>query len=305
MTSGASTGVEMDRPDRAWIAPSTGRDPGPEGVPGWVPGREKAAVGWRGRPRRARWSRRARRPLPDDPVGLPAQDLGRHRPRARAVVGPLGHEREDQGLELFGDRRIAAPGRGRLRRGMLRHDRHRRPRERSDAGHRLVDHDSQGIQVAAEVELAAPGLLRAHVQGRPPDDARVVPLLDEDRQPEVRELGRVGGGQQDVPRLDVAVDDALVMGVVQRLGDLGEDPQPVLHRQLPPPPGVAGAVDLLHDQVAGPVGRPEVVDATTFSWRSRAAIWASSRSFLPTSSPLFSLRTLMATLRWRTSSVAE
>ena len=39
--------------------------------------------------------------------------------------------------------------------------------------------------------------------------------------------------QQDVLRLDVAVDDAVVVRVVERAGDLARDAQRVGHRQLP------------------------------------------------------------------------
>ena len=41
--------------------------------------------------------------------------------------------------------------------------------------------------------------------------------------------------EQDVLRLDVAVDDAVLVGVVQRAGRLAGDPERVLHRELPLP----------------------------------------------------------------------
>ena len=54
-----------------------------------------AAVPVGRRPRRAP-------PVAGQPVDLPAQRLGHHRARPRAVVGPLGQQREDQRLEVVG-----------------------------------------------------------------------------------------------------------------------------------------------------------------------------------------------------------
>ncbi len=91
------------------------------------------------------------------------------------------------------------------------------------AGCRLVDHHPQRIQVGTVVQPAPSRLLRAHVMRRAPDDARFVSLLGDHREPEVRQLGHVAGGQQHVGRLDVAVDHPLVMRVIERLGHLGQD----------------------------------------------------------------------------------
>ena len=65
-------------------------------------------------------------------------------------------------------------------------------------------------------------LLRAHVRHRPGDLALV--RLLESRDPEVDDLGPIGL-HQDVRRLQVAVNDALLVTVVNRIADLGEQPK--------------------------------------------------------------------------------
>ena len=55
---------------------------------------------------------------------------------------------------------------------------------------------------------------------------------DRPRDPEVGD-DRLAVLQQDVLRLDVAVDDALPVGVVERAGDLADDARCVLERQRP------------------------------------------------------------------------
>ena len=73
---------------------------------------------------------------------------------------------------------------------------------------------------------------------------------------------RVPAAEQDVLRLDVAMDDALPVGVGQRVGDLARDLQRVLHREL----GLARqavpqrlALDVGHDVVEEAVGLARVV----------------------------------------------
>ena len=87
-------------------------------------------------------------------------------------------------------------------------------------------------------------LLGAHVVRRPdllagPCQRRTTGALlplrdsaDHPRDPEVRHHG-VSGLQQDVLRLDVAMDHTPLVRVVQRVGHLPRDMQCVLERQLP------------------------------------------------------------------------
>ena len=103
--------------------------------------------------------------------------------------------------------------------------------ERYAAGDRLVKDGAQGEDVASSVDLVRvpAGLLRGHVGRGPHDGAalREVRLgVGGLRQAEVGDLGDAVRVDQDVRRLDVAVDDAVLVGVVDRLADLpheGED----------------------------------------------------------------------------------
>src|SRR5579871_866745 len=67
------------------------------------------------------------------------------------------------------------------------------------------------------VPLAA-SLLRAHVGGRPGKAGPLTEFLLPQGQPEVGHVGLAAAAEEDVGRLDVAVDQPLGMGVVQCLG---------------------------------------------------------------------------------------
>ncbi len=70
--------------------------------------------------------------------------------------------------------------------------------------------------------------------------------------------------QQDVLRLDVAVDDLAVVGVLQRFGRLADDAEGVLDGKLvlPDEPVADGlALDERHDIIKEAVGHPGVVQA--------------------------------------------
>ena len=142
---------------------------------------------------------------------------------------------------------------------MLRDDRHRVAGERDTPDRALVEHHAQRIEVGAMVEPTATGLLGAHVVRRAADHARLVALLGEHREAEVGELRLVARRQQHVGRLHVAMDDPLMVRVVERLGHLRDDSQPFLERDQPPALQVARAVDFLHDEVEGAVRFAKVV----------------------------------------------
>jgi hypothetical protein len=115
---------------------------------------------------------------------------------------------------------------GRGLRGFLHHDRGGRGSgERQLAGEELEQHAGEAVLVAPAVDGAvAEGLLRAHVC-RGPDagaglgEIGVARLLHGLGDAEVHHH-RVAVVQQDVLRLDVAVDQAAAVGVGQRLPDL-------------------------------------------------------------------------------------
>ncbi len=104
--------------------------------------------------------------------------------------------------------------------------------ERLVAGQHLVEHHAQREEVGPVVHLLALDLLRRHVVGR----AEELTLLGEVRavepgDAEVRDLHPVVRGDEDVRRLDVAVDDPVRMRVVQRVPHLGDGVDHELHRQ--------------------------------------------------------------------------
>ena len=121
--------------------------------------------------------------------------------------------------------------------------------KRQLAAQQLIEHDPQAVDVAPPVGLTAVaplGLLRAHVR-RSPDDLAIqghddVGLgpngqaeVDHDRlaQPGQGRLARrrlcrrpacsAGGLHHDVGRLDVAMDEPALVGVVERQSDVGHE----------------------------------------------------------------------------------
>ena len=96
--------------------------------------------------------------------------------------------------------------------------------ERRPAGDQRIQRRPQRVDVGRRTHLAAlaPGLLGRHVAGRPHDLARAgqpAVALDLLGQPEVGDPGIAVPIEQDVPRLEVAVDHAAPVGILDRLGD--------------------------------------------------------------------------------------
>ena len=108
--------------------------------------------------------------------------------------------------------------------------RQRKPAERQLAGQELVQHDAQRIDVCTMVHRHRPlDLFWRHVAQRAEDLVRRREG-DLDRcpaqelcQPEVGDLHAAAAVEQDVLRLDVAVHDSLVMGVLQGVAYLPHD----------------------------------------------------------------------------------
>ena len=115
---------------------------------------------------------------------------------------------------------------------MLHHDRHGRGRvERDDARQHFVEHDPQAVDVGPGVEFLAQALLWGHVVRRTdhaPGLRQVVQdaQVPQPRDPEVQHLHAGSGTRErddDVVRLDVAMDDVLLVRRVQRTADLREN----------------------------------------------------------------------------------
>ena len=116
--------------------------------------------------------------------------------------------------------------------------------ERRGAGEQFVEQHAQRVDVAAGVDVQAAhlGLLGAHVQRRADHLAEAGEerllgqlLTDGLGDAEVDDLGHrhaVVQRDQDVGRLEVAVDDPLLMGVLDGLADRDEQLQPLARREI-------------------------------------------------------------------------
>ncbi len=127
--------------------------------------------------------------------------------------------------------------RGRLRDDLAQHRLRRAPRVRRLAGEHLVQHAPQRVEVRGRAHVrVARRLLRAHVvrgpQGEPrlrqPPAAR---RAHRQRDPEVREH-RPARHQQNVRRLHVPVDHAVLVRVLERFGHVGGDLHRLVHWKL-------------------------------------------------------------------------
>ena len=117
--------------------------------------------------------------------------------------------------------------------------------EGQDAGHAFVRDDAERPEVGAVIDVAqAARLLGRHVVGRAEHGARLgaarEPLFARGRldlrDAEVEHLGDLvvvvrRADEEDVLRLQVAVDDARVVRALQRAADLPDDPRRLLQRE--------------------------------------------------------------------------
>jgi hypothetical protein len=105
--------------------------------------------------------------------------------------------------------------------------------ERRSARHHLVEHRAERVEVAARLGRTAERLLRRHVRDRADDHAleRQARAIAGDREAEVAELRRAVGHEPHVGRLDVAVDDAAGVRVLERATQLVGDAERLLERQ--------------------------------------------------------------------------
>ena len=198
--------------------------------------REDHEEGRRGEP-----DRRRRRGVPDDPLLRPARERGPAREDGLvaqeapqvvaqlggggvAALGPLLERLRADQRQL--ERHAGAQGArvGRVVAQDVLHDRaHVVAREGALEGQALVERDAQAEHVArgAHGPVLRGDLLRARVEVRADElaGARERGDVGQLRQPEVRQLRRAVGLDQDVLRLDVAVHDARLVGDVQRVGE--------------------------------------------------------------------------------------
>ena len=201
------------------------------------------------------------------PGGQAAQFAAHRSGRRRAALGVLGQKPDDQRVQPGRDLGVSGPrwnhggvqvladnGQGVV--GL----------EGEPAGEQFVKHDPQGIEVGPRVKGPAQGQLRRQVKDAADDRA----LLRQPRgqragQPKVCQLGRRPraclrlGRQQHVLRLQIAVHDAVAVGVLQRRAHLPGDGQDLVHarggRLVQRRP-----LDQLHHKEGGSLGLADVVD---------------------------------------------
>jgi hypothetical protein len=215
---------------------------------------------------------RARRTRGDRLVARPApQVVGERLRRGVAPLLLLGERRRDDRLQIAPDRRRERRRRRRRQPRRLRadDDAHRRlerlplERERSAAREHLVQEHPERVDVDPHVHLEriARDLLGAHVRQRaehlaeprgPGAAPRVAGrvAVGEPRDPEVQHVRAPRVVHEHVPGLEVAMDDAALMGVMHRVAHLQQQRHPLADR--PAGTRVLGerhAADALHGDV--------------------------------------------------------
>ena len=104
--------------------------------------------------------------------------------------------------------------------------------EGAPAGQHFVDDNAERPDVGPAVERPGAGVLRTHVSHRSRERLRVrARRLLNLRDPEIEDLHRPVGKDHDVRRLDVAMDDARLVGVSKSACDLERKGQRLTERQ--------------------------------------------------------------------------
>ena len=139
--------------------------------------------------------------------------------------------------------------------------------ERNASGKALVEHEPERVEVGSAVESFAADLLRRQVLGGPHHhvvarEIVVIATVQAFGDAEVGQQHPTAGCDHDVAGLDVAVDEARLVGVIERRGDTGSDVARELGAQaLLVVEHLAQrlAVDELHDDRLAPFGLEHVV----------------------------------------------
>ncbi len=188
------------------------------------------------------------------------------------VVGILGQRLEHDSVEVGGDAFVPLRRRDGVFPNMLVGNGHRRVAgERRFAREDFVENAAQRVHIGTCVDGLAAGLLRRQIlrgaDHRGSLGDAVAAVGDRAGDAKVHHLDRIRGADHDVGRLDVSMDDAVLVAEVQRLARVGDDLDGPARWQ-----GAVGVhdvaqgdtVDVLHDDVGqragGRLGLASVVD---------------------------------------------
>ncbi len=135
--------------------------------------------------------------------------------------------------------------------------------EGEPAAEQLVQHHAQRVDIGVHADAAAPELLRRGVGGgQRPEPGSGLVLGEVDRlqllgDAEVEQLHHPVGADQDVGRLDVAVDDGVLVGVANCLTHGAEQPEPLGDAAVvrAAPVGERQPVHVFHGEPRGAVGQ--------------------------------------------------
>ncbi len=184
---------------------------------------------------------------------------------------------QDDEVEVLGDVRSLRGRRLRDCRDVLHRDLDRGVAgERDRAGEHLVEHDADRVEVGALVDGSPARLLRREVLRGADDRAGLGHLArPRPRDAEVGHLQAAVGVHEHVVRLDVPVDDPLLVGEAHGAEDLPDVRDRPVDRQR-----AAGddqlleraPLDVLHRDVVGALGLAAVVDRDDVGMRERGGV---------------------------------
>src|SRR6185369_10636390 len=112
------------------------------------------------------------------------------------------------------------------------HDRRRSAGKRLLAGQKFVEHHAGRKNVRAAIDRLSHELLGRHIRGRAEHGTglRILRRLDA-RDAEVGNFDLAVGPDDDVGRLDVAVNDAVIVGIIERTEQFAHDARDFFYRK--------------------------------------------------------------------------
>jgi hypothetical protein len=149
-----------------------------------------------------------------------------------AVVRPLRHRFGDNCVEWLRHLHVEPRRRRRIDAQYFVHDRRRSAGERLLAGQKFVEHHAGRKNVRTAIDRLSHELLGRHVRGRAEHGTglRILRRLDA-RDAEVGDFDLAIGPDDDIRRLDVAVNDAKIVGIIECAEQFAHDARDLFHRK--------------------------------------------------------------------------